>query len=48
MSQESTTKYTLEQFQVELKALLMKAVNAGLDTDDIGMIAEETLQGEWE
>ena len=40
-------QYSLESFKAELKALLAKAVDMGLDTDDIGMIAEETLQGPW-
>jgi len=41
-------EYSLEQFQVDLKALLNKAAQAGHDVDDIGELVEDILAGEWD
>lgn len=48
MKSKRNPKYTLEQFEADLKALLNKAVQAGHDVDDIGRLVETTLEGEWE
>jgi hypothetical protein len=38
---------TLEQFASELKALLRKASEAGLDPDDFCAVAEHILESDW-
>jgi hypothetical protein len=39
---------TLEQFAEELKALLKKAEDSGLDVDEFCAIAEHILENGWE
>lgn len=39
---------TLEEFAVELKALLRKARDSGNESDEIGELAEGILQGSWD
>jgi len=39
---------TLEELKTKLEILLQEAVNSGLDVDDVGQIAEETIaNGDW-
>lgn len=40
--------YTLKVFAEDFRLLLVKAHNAGLDTDDIGGLAEGVLAAEWD
>jgi hypothetical protein len=39
---------TLEEFVLRLKALLKEARDSGLDTEDVGQLAEETIAGSWD
>jgi hypothetical protein len=39
---------TIEQFMAELKALLRKAEDAGLDVDEFCEVAEHILANGWE
>ncbi len=40
--------YSLEDFEQDLRALLKKAKEAGLDTEDVGTLAESILEDRWD
>jgi hypothetical protein len=39
---------TIEEFQEKLKALLREARDSGLDTDQIGEVAEYVISDSWD
>ena len=47
MTDQQLDNLTLEQFQAQLKALLRRAQDSGLDVDEFCSIAEHILSTDW-
>lgn len=47
MSDKQMDTLSLEEFEQQLKALLRRAENSGLDVDEFCELAEHILEHEW-